>query len=230
MTNIHISINPLAEYLEATAKRKRKILEEQQNPDPVRIPYYQLARARIKQSIESSGSLKPVNAGIKELNKRKPLKDWQKSDKINSIKALELFSGMLLPQLILENKLELISVKQKHITFNGVRVKVSPNIVFRIVVDGVKHIGACKIHLSKGKIFSTKQSKLVAAVLELYLSNCVAEEDEYVNPVLCFCLDPFAGTTINSNNKVNFDMQVVKEMCQDILQTLTRPGGKENVA
>ena len=40
MTNIQISINPLAEYLEATTARKLKILEEQQNPDPVRIPYW----------------------------------------------------------------------------------------------------------------------------------------------------------------------------------------------
>ena len=230
MTHTQISINPFAEYLEATTARKVQILKEQQNPDPVRIPYYQLARARIKKSIELSGSLKPVNAGIKELSKRKPLKDWQKSDKLNSIKALELYSGMLLPQLVRENNLELISVKQKHINFNGVSIKVSPNIVFRIVVDGVKHIGACKIHVSKGKKFSTKQSKLVAAVLELYMSNCVAAEDEYVNPVLCFCLDPFAGTTINSNNKVNLDMQVVKEMCQDILQSLTNLRGSENVA
>ena len=126
--------------------------------------------------------------------------------------------------------MELISVKQKHINFHGITVKVSPNVIFRVNVDGVKHIGACKIHTSKGKKFSTKQSKLVAAVLELYLSNCVAAEDEYVNPVLCFCLDPFAGTTINSNSKIGLDMAEVKLMCEEIKSTLARADNQGNVA
>lgn len=52
MTTYQISLNPFAEYLEATESRRRKILEEQLEPDPVRIPYYQLAKARIKKSIE----------------------------------------------------------------------------------------------------------------------------------------------------------------------------------
>lgn len=44
MNQIIISINPLAEFLEASESRKKKIVEEQLNPDPVRIPYYQKAR------------------------------------------------------------------------------------------------------------------------------------------------------------------------------------------
>ena len=50
--------------------------------------------------------------------------------------------------------------KQKHFNNNGISIMVSPNIVFRITINGVKYIGACKIHISKGKIFSNKQSKL----------------------------------------------------------------------
>lgn len=230
MTNFQISINPLAEYLEATEARRKAIIKEQLNPPTNKTFHYQLAKARIKKSIALSGSLKPVKAGIEELKKRKPEKDRQKSDVINSLVALERYSKMPLHRLILENKLEIIPVKQKHISFHGISVTISPEVVFRVTIDGVKQIGACKLHVSKGKPFSTKQSKLVAAFIELYLSNCVAEEDEEVNPVLCFCLDPFAGTTINSNNKIGLDMAVVKKLCDEIKQTMAEDGNAENVA
>jgi hypothetical protein len=230
MKNYQISINPFAEYLEATEYRRKKILEEQVEPDPVRIPYYQLARAKMKKSIELSGSNQPVIDGLGELKIRKPEKAWQKADQTNSIKALENYSRMLLPELITENKLEIISAKQKHINYNGITINISPNIIFRITVDGVKHIGACKIHISKGKKFSHTQSKLVASLIELYLSNCVAAEDETVNPVLCLCLDPFAGTTINSNNRVALDMKLVKKVCSEIKQSIDLTQVRTNVA
>jgi len=230
MNNYQISINPFAEYLEATESRRIKILEEQQDPDPVRIPYYQLAKARIKKSIELSGSHRPLNDGIKTLKEKKPVKQWQKNDVINSIAAIEKFKLMLLPDLIKDHKLEIISPKQKYFNYNGVTINVSPNIIFRVLVDGEKHIGACKIHTSKGKKFSHQQSKLVANIIEQYLSNCVAEEDEIVDPVLCFCLDPFAGTTINSNSKVALDMKLVKKLCVEIKQSLELAKANSNVA
>lgn len=230
MTKYQISINPFAEYLEATESRRLKILEEQQVPDPVRIPYYQLAKARIKKSIELSGSLRPINSAIKLLTEKTPVKEWQKNDRKNSIIALENFKKMLLPEVIKENKLEIIKPKQKHLNFNGITILISPNIVFRITIDGVKYIGACKIHISKGKAFSHKQSKLVANLLEQYLSNCVAEEDEIVDNSLCFCLDPFAGTTINSNSKVVIDMKQVKQLCNEIIGSLDKMQSQANVA
>ncbi|HKC69408.1 MAG TPA: hypothetical protein VKG26_14330 [Bacteroidia bacterium] len=230
MNTYHISINPFAEYLEATEARRINILKEQQDPDPVRIPYYQLAKARIKKSIALSGSFKPIDDGIKTLQARKPIKDWQKNDRTNSIIVLDKFKKMLLSDLIKENKLEIISPKQKHINFKGITINISPNIIFRVTIDGTKYIGACKIHISKGKPFSHKQSKLVANLIEQYLSNVVAEEDEVVDPVLCFCLDPFAGTTINSNSQAGYDMKLVKQLCSEIKQSINPTQIKGNVA
>lgn len=220
MEKYKISINPLAEYFEATESRRTRILQEQQNPNPVKIPHYQLAKARIKKSIELSGSLVPVNDGIKLLKARKPENVRKKNDIINSVFVLEKYKQMLVTDLITKNEVEIIKVAQKFIDYNGIRITISPNIVFRITVNGEKRIGACKIHVSKGKPFSTKQSKLVASLLELYLNNCVVAEDEIVDPVLCICLDPFAGTTINANSKVALDMLVVKDLCKEIRKTI----------
>jgi hypothetical protein len=225
MAICQISINPFAEYLEATESRRRQILKEQMDPDPVRVPYYQLAKAKMKASLANSGDFFAIKIGIKELTARKPVIKWKISDRINSITALENYRNMLFPKLITENKLEIIRAKQKHLNFNGITIKISPNIIFGIMIDGVKHIGACKIHVSKGKPFSNKQSKVVATLLNQYLSNCVAGEDEYVNPELCFCLDPFAGTTINSFTKILVDMKIIKEVCEEIKKNF---GGAQN--
>lgn len=211
-----ISINPLAEYIEASESRRTKIIEEQLNPDPIRIPYYQLAKARMKKSIALSGLLGPINEAIEVLKARKPKKLWQINDNINSIEALNKFKQMALNSIITTNELEIVKTKEKYFKYNGIEINVSPNLIFRVVIDGKKHIGACKIHVSKGKPFSNKQSKLVANIIEQFLSNCVAAEDEYVNPLLCFCLDPFAGTTINSNSRVSIDMKQLKAICDNI--------------
>ena len=48
MQEIEISINPFAEYLEATELRRISIIKEQMIPDKRRLPYYQLAKAKIK--------------------------------------------------------------------------------------------------------------------------------------------------------------------------------------
>jgi hypothetical protein len=136
----------------------------------------------------------------------------------------------VLPRLVREYKLEILSLEQKNILFNGVNVRVAPELTFRITVGGVKYLGAFKLHVSKDKVFSNKQSKLVAALIDLYLNNCVAEEDEIVDPVLCFCIDPFAGTTINSNSRVNLDMAIVKKLCDEIKRFIAQDGRSENVA
>jgi len=100
MTKYQISINPFAEYLEASESRRKQILNEQLNPDPVRIPYYQLAKSRIKTSIVNSGNYTAIKEGIRELTAKKPVKKWQISDRVNSIKALENYQDMLLSKLI----------------------------------------------------------------------------------------------------------------------------------
>jgi hypothetical protein len=220
MQNTRISVNPLAEYLLATERRRNQILKDQLNPDPLRIPRYQLAKARIRKSISLNGDLKPINDGIRVLKNKKPEKQWQKNDVVNSIIVLEKFKKMTIHSLITDNEIEVIKPEQKHLNFKGLSIIISPDVIFRITIDGKKCIGACKIHISKTKPFNHVQSKLIANLLEQYLSNCVAGEDDFVDPALCFCIDPFSGTNINSNSRVSIDMKQVTQLCEEIKQNL----------
>jgi hypothetical protein len=138
------------------------------------------------------------------------------ADKKNSMLALEHFKDMIQPQKILMEQFEEVLTTFKHLNLYGVNIKISPNLIFRFTSNGKKEIGAYKIHTSKSKPFSNSQSKVVATLLYQFLSEHVAEEDEYVNPELCFCLDIFAGTTINSGSRISVDMRNIKKICTEL--------------
>ncbi len=221
MNKIIVSINPMAEFLEATETRREKIIKEQLDPDPVRVPYYQLARARMTKSILQNGSLTVIEDAQLVLRSRKPEKDtWRFYDKDNSILALERYKKLNLPDVISNGRIQKVMTKAKYLPIYGVNIKVSPNLIFRTVIDGQKTIGAIKLHVSKGKPFNRRQSALVAQLLNQFLSNFVVEEDEVVDPQLCICIDPFAGTTISAFNKINLDMKELKMICSEILPAI----------
>lgn len=229
MTQIEISINPLAEFLEASESRKNRIIAEQLNPDPVRIPYYQQARASIVKALLDNGNPEHIEIGKNKIAEKVPTKDWQRYNKVNSTEALNRWSDMVLPPALLEHKLVRVQTKAKFFPLYGVNIKVSPTAIFRLEYEGVKYIGAIKVHISKGKPFNNKQSALVAQLLNQFLSNFVAEEDEVVHERLCLCIDPFAGTVINASNKIKYDMKQLKVACQEICTIWDNEAGGQNL-
>lgn len=207
----------MAEFLEATESRKKRIIKEQLEPDPVRIPYYQKARSVIKKSILSNGDMTVVDEAIPQISGKSVLKDWQKNDKTNSLKVLNLWKEMKLPNKITENKLMLVSTKAKFLPLYGIQIKVSPTAIFKVEIDGQIYLGAFKIHLSKGKAFNIKQSALVAQLMNLFLNNFVVGENEIVDPQLCICIDPFSGTMVSASNKIKYDVSQLKKACKEII-------------
>lgn len=216
MQQIEISINPLAEFVEASDSRKIKIIAEQLDPDPVRIPYYQKARASIIKSFMQNKDHQLIKGAMSYISQQPILKGWHGSNKVSSLEALTNWMEMSLPQELINSKLEKIITKAKYYPLHGVQIKVSPSVIFRVVINGQKYIGAIKVHISKGKPFSNKQSALVAQLLNLFLSSFVAEEDEIVDPRLCLCIDPFAHSVITASHKIRYDVKQIKNACAEI--------------
>lgn len=216
MKQIEISINPLAEFLEATDSRKNQIIAEQLDPDPVRIPYYQKARASIVRSVMRNKDHQLIKLAMDYIREQPIIKAWHGSNKVSSLEALSNWMEMALPEELLNSKLEKVVTKAKYYPLYGVQIKVSPSGIFRVVIDGQKYIGAFKVHISKGKPFSNKQSALVAQLLNLFLSAFVAEEDEIVEPRFCLCIDPFAQSVITASSKIRYDVKQMKMACTEI--------------
>lgn len=216
MSQVQISINPLAEFLEATDKRKRRIILEQQNPGSVMSLYYKQAKASIKRAIFDNGRHEQIDIGIKRILEKAVKENWERHDRVNSVAALERWKKMPLPPAIVEHKLIPVSTKAKFLPLFGVNIKIVPTAIFRFEYNGKKYLGAAQVHIAKSKPFTNAKSALVAQMLNMFLSNFVAEEDETVHPRLCICIDPFAGTIINASHKIKYDMKQLRTICQEI--------------
>jgi hypothetical protein len=222
-----IPINTFAQYLEADEKRKIELIqlqlknEQRQRKkkkgetDPV---YGNTARAQIRRTIVSGIDHSLTESTLSEVRKKVFLEEdkWHKTDQKVNIHLLECFKGMRMPDLLAGRYLERLNPQIKTMPFYGINIKIVPSLTFRLDIKGDQHIGAYMLHASKKYPFSLTESKIVSALLYSFLNNCVVGESEIVNPDLCFCLDPYAGTTVVSNKYFPSDMKIVEKICAGI--------------
>lgn len=220
-----IPINTFAEYFEAKESRKITLLkrhiknEEKQKLKVVDEPtpfYGNTSRSQIVRTILNGLNHSLTEKTIRDVRSLKPDTDWQKTDQKINIDVLERFKEMSFPQDILGKKLEKIKPEIKSMPFYDIYIKIVPTLTFRVNIDGKINIGACMVHSSKEHKFSIIESKIVATLLSQFLSACVLKENEIVNSELCFCIDTYAGTVINSNNYFPSDMKNVKKVCSEL--------------
>jgi hypothetical protein len=212
-----ISINQLADFAFATEARKKSIIKQQKKPNPFLIPWYQLAKSKIKQSIISNGDFNPIDKGIKELKSRNPEKKRQIIDKQVSMEALRIFKEIKLPELLKDIPFEIIKTKKiKSIYINGVKIIISPDVIYKINIGGQKYIGGVKLHVAKGNIFETKQLKYISSLIYEYLDEIVANEDEIVMKELCLYLDIFGKRVISAPKNNIKSIKTVHRLCGEI--------------
>lgn len=222
---IVIPINIFAQYFEAKDSRKltllRQLLRSMEKQKLIKegesnAVYGNTARAQIRSTILYSGDHRYTNKKLKEIKALKPERKWDITDQKINIRVLEKFLKMSLPESIQNSDLERINPKITTMPFYGIYIKIVPTLIFRTVINGKKKIGACMVHSSQQHPFSVAESKIVSALLYLFLSNALLEEDEEVDNELCFCLDMYAGTTIASNKFFPSDMKTIKKICADL--------------
>lgn len=212
-----ISINQLADFTIATDAKKKSIIRQQKKPDPFLIPWYQLAKSKMKKSIALNGDLNPVESGIEELKVRVPKNQRQVIDRQVSIEALRIFKEFKLPELLKDFPFTIIkSKKVKSIYINGVKVTISPDVIFRLKIDGKNYIGGVKLHVAKGNIFDRKQLKYISSLVHKYLKDIVAEEDDIVMSELCLSMDIFGKRIIRAPKNTSKKLFEVHEFCDEI--------------
>ncbi|WP_412987757.1 hypothetical protein [Pontimicrobium sp. IMCC45349] len=212
-----ISINQLADFSNATESKKKRILKQQKKPNPFLIPWYQLAKSRIKKVIVTNGDLKPIELGIEELKSRIPKNQRQSIDKQVSIEALRLFKEVRLPQMLKDFSYEIVKKgKIKSIYMNGVEVIISPDVIYRVEINGRKFLGGVKLHVAKGNIFDNKQLRYISTLIYKYLNEVIAQKDEEVLKDLCLSLDVFGQRVISAPNNIQKSLHDINRYCDEI--------------
>ena len=216
MNNYKISVNQLADFSNATEATKRRIIKEQIKPNKVKVPRYQLSKAKIKKSLELGCDLAPITEGIRILEDRQPATDWQVNDKKVSMEALKRFLNLRFPKILKRIKYSTVKPVDKVLEVGEVHIIVAPEIVIRGQFMGVTVIGGIKIHLSKTKPFDLAKAQCVSSIICKYLKDVVAKDNETVLPELCFCLEVFDERMVPAPEKYEQILSTVKETCEEV--------------
>lgn len=213
-----ISLNQFAAFSKATAAGKKRIVNQQQQPDPFLIPWYQLAKSRIHSSILAGLDLSIIEDAITELKKRQPEKKRQRIDRQVSLEALEMVKAIKLPPRLFPMEKAALLKNERTFKYGSIAIKISPELVFRVKLNGRQVLGAMKIHISKSQPFDFQQSTYIASLLYMHLDRNVKKEGELVLPEMCLSLDVFGRILLPAPPERIIPKGKIGEICKEIRQ------------
>src|SRR5690606_29058032 len=92
--NVRLSVNPLAEFVYASEKRKQNIIKGQKNPNPIIVSWYRTAKSLMVKHYKNPSDTSVIEEGLKIIKESKPKTKWQSSNKQGSVDLLERFIKM----------------------------------------------------------------------------------------------------------------------------------------
>lgn len=210
-----ISLNQIVEFSAASAAKRVSIAKQQLVVNPFLIPWYQLAKNRIKKYFHDTRQSRHILEAIKTLKERVPASKRQETDRKVSLEALHRILTMRIPAFLKNLDYEVVKVDRKSIMIGSVVVNVNPDVIIKANIDGKWVYGGLKIHLSKNKPFDLSQCYHVSAMLNNFLLKEVAGEDDIVSPELCFCLDVFGGRLVTSPLEYSAQAKEMELFCKE---------------
>ena len=212
-----ISVNKLAEYMNAKALRKRQILRDQKFPD-FKGMYYREAADAVSTCLASNLENTAVIARtIRVLDQMRPEKAGTLRRITANIDALESFEAMLDNIDLKGGTPELGEHRPEKLTMHGVEISVRPEIVLR--GKGKKETaltGALKVHFSKTFPLNQDGAGYVSAVLQRYTEDKLLDGDEAVSSQFCPVIDIGAKVMYPGVKSITQRLKDVEAECQNI--------------
>jgi hypothetical protein len=216
MAKVDISINPLAEFIQASSRRKRSIVKQQLNPPTVMVARYRTARSHIRKSVMNGFSPQEIVAGVSVLQKRQPKTKFAQSDIKNSIEALRFFLDIKFPEMKDLISCHFYKSDKKSFELSGVNIIVAPDLILRYKKNGIDYLGGIKFHISKDKSFSYKGAQVAAYGIMSLIEKEVVKKGEIVDPMLCLSIDVFGQRVMNALNIKADIPERVENACEEI--------------
>ncbi len=211
-----LSLNQIVEYSTATDKGRERIISQQIEPDPFRIPWYQSAKGSIKRFFNNELDSNIIENTISDIKLKKPEKDWQKTNNRVSTEALEVFKELKIPKVFREESYSIAKVELNSVNIEGVRLIISPEVIFKYSSNGENYLGAIKLHISKNKQFDFHKANIAAVLVNEFLSQFGETENAIVLPGNCFSLDVFGSRFAPAPDNQELLLEEIKSLCLDL--------------
>lgn len=211
--NPRISVNKLAEYLEADSTRRRKIVQDAKTPQDFIVARYKEARVAIKDFLVSKND-KTLYDTIADLKSTKPTSDFIANDIMASIKSLKHATNI---ELSILNGCEISDYDgyNECIKIAGVEISVNPDLVVKKKVGSAIYVGAIKLHLPMASL-SIESQRIVAVMLNSYVESNIAVSPEVQNTKLSISLDVFQERFECCPSSFKTRMKKIEAACEEI--------------
>ena len=185
----YISINKLAEYMEANATRRRAIIKSLKSDSDFTKLYYQSVKSILAPYVKSSYDENIIKNAIDATNSKRITSTWKTTDRDGSIQALECLLSTSMPDL---TDYEIVSnVKLvDDLILAGVKVTLKPEVYLKHLKTD--KLGAIKFHLAKTESnrLNGKSRQYAATMLKYGFINSGFDANQ-IDANACISVDIF---------------------------------------
>lgn len=216
MQDPRISLNKLGEYMTAaTPSRRKRIVSDQQSPQPFIVARYKDAREAIVDFIVSGmGDRAGLFSLANRLRRSREGSEFAISDRIASADAIVSFIQAI-DDIALGDCIAVAmpGTSSEGMSISGVYVSVRPDIYLRNWVTG-EIVGALKLHFPKTSPLSSAGAEYVATAMRVYMER--EKGCQNFDHRKCFVVDvPTASVTIAPKAHVR-KMKDIEAACEEI--------------
>lgn len=210
-----ISVNKLAEYLEASTLRRKKIVQDAKYPSPILTTRYATAKEVIIEYFETKNP-DVLQNGLAELAGADVSTDFKKNDVKNQIEVLNRILEMEFGQF--ENlNLARLDHENPLLSINGINVSVNPDILIEGTIKKKEVFGAMKLSIIKTNPLSVYGQEIVALLTKDFLAEVFPGRNG-VNNRLCISFDAFQQRLVACPASETNRRREVGTACEEIAQ------------
>lgn len=214
----YASVTTLAEYLEASAVRRRSLLQKLKYPDPFSYRSYAASRPAIAQAIRT-GDRAHLDGALSTWCNDDSGTEYQKDLRQRCIDAAEAFLEMIdgyspddLPDLEPFELEDQAFRDREKIMISGVTVSVAPDL---LVTDTSKDTrGAIRLHLSKTAAFNDNQGAFAATLIDWWVSEHGGGLKSRLDH--CMLIDVFTGRIHTAPKAFKMRRREIAAACQEM--------------
>lgn len=215
MSRPRISLNKLGEYLTATPSRRKRIIQDQQDPKPFIAARYSDARAEILQYL-AGGMVDEASlaAAAKRLRLDDSGTEFACQDRLASAEAIENF--LEASEQIELGDLTVVPVENSasdSMQIGGVSVSMRPDAYLKDPVTGdIK--GAIKLHFPKTTPLTEAAASYVGAATKVFLQQ--EKKSPVVDHKKCYVVDVSTQTVTTAPKSHVRKMNDIEAACEEI--------------
>ncbi|MBC3877703.1 hypothetical protein H8K38_07790 [Undibacterium sp. FT79W] len=215
MSKPRISVNKLGEYLTATPSRRKRIIEDQQQPKTFIAARYSDARKEIVEYLSTGmNDESKILSATAELRISNGGSEFVEQDRQASASAIEDFleaSGDLdLEGLFVESG---ESTSSNNMEVAGVDISMRPDAVLKDQESG-QVVGCVKLHFPKTSPLTPQAAEYVATAMRVYLES--TEKNSAIDHSKCYVVDVPTQRVVIAPKSFKRKMHDIEAACEEI--------------